>query len=244
MKKGINNMVTKGFGYGLQKSISIGIGYAPVALTFGILSLQNGLTVWEAGLMSLFVFAGAAQFIAIQLIGQGATIWVIGLTTLVVNIRHILMSFSMIRFFPGISLGRLSLLAQGLTDESFVLNSKLLEDIRTPEERSRVALGVNIGAFLSWVIFTFIGAWLGNQMNITFSGFNFALLALFIVLTVGIVNRSNVFTYLFAGVIAIILKMLIPGKVYLLLSVGIAATVGALIEYYHESKENLENKHE
>lgn len=237
-------MVTKGFGYGLQKSISIGIGYAPVALTFGILSLQNGLTVWEAGLMSLLVFAGAAQFIAIQLIGQGATIWVIGLTTLVVNIRHILMSFSMIRFFPGISLPRLSLLAQGLTDESFVLNSKLLEDIRTPEERSRVALGVNVGAFLSWVIFTFIGAWLGNQMNITFSGFNFALLALFIVLTIGIVNRSNVFTYLLAGIIAIVLKMLIPGKAYLLLSVAIAATVGALIEYCRESKENLEIKHE
>ncbi len=237
-------MIAKGFSYGLQKSISIGIGYAPVALTFGILSLQNGLTVWEAGLMSLFVFAGAAQFIAIQLIGQGATIWIIGLTTLVVNIRHILMSFSMIRFFSGISLGRLSLLAQGLTDESFVLNSKLLEDIRTPEERSRVALGVNVGAFLSWVIFTFVGAWLGNQMNITFSGFNFALLALFIVLTVGIVNRSNVFTYLFAGILAIILKMLIPGKVYLLLSVAIAATVGALIEYYRESKENLEIKHE
>ena len=237
-------MVTKGFGYGLQKSISIGIGYAPVALTFGILSLQNGLTVWEAGLMSLLVFAGAAQFIAIQLIGQGATVWVIGLTTLIVNIRHILMSFSMIRFFSGVSLGRLSLLAQGLTDESFVLNSKLLEDIRTPEERSRVALGVNIGAYLSWVIFTFVGAWLGKYMTITFSGFDFALLALFIVLTVGIVNRSNVFTYLFAGIIAIILKLLIPGKAYLLLSVSIAATVGALIEYYRESKESLEIKHE
>jgi len=237
-------MDTKGFSYGLQKSITIGIGYAPVAITFGILSLQSGLTIWEAGLMSLFVFAGAAQFIALQLIAQGATIWVIGLTTLIVNIRHVLMSFSMIRFFPGISLGRLSLLAQGLTDESFVLNSKLLEDIGTPEERSRVALGVNIGAFLSWVIFTFVGAWLGKQMAITFSGFNFALLALFIVLTVGIVNRSNIFTYLFAGIIAVILKILIPGKVYLLLSVGIAATAGALIEYYRGSQENLEIKHE
>lgn len=237
-------MHIKGFGYGLQKSITIGIGYAPVALTFGILSLQNGLTVWEAGLMSLFVFAGAAQFIAIQLIGQGATIWVIGLTTLIVNIRHILMSFSMIRFFPGISLGRLSILAQGLTDESFVLNSKLLEDIKTPEERSKVALGVNIGAYLSWVVFTFIGAWLGSQMSITFSGFDFALLALFIVLTIGIVNRSNIFTYLLAGVIAIILKLLIPGKMYLLLSVAIAATVGALVEYYRVSKENLEINNE
>ena len=237
-------MNTKGFVYGLQNSMSIGIGYAPVALTFGILALQSGLTIWEAGFMSLFVFAGASQFIALQLIGQGATIWVIGLTTFIVNIRHILMSFSMIRFFSGISLGRLSFLAQGLTDESFVLNSKLLEGISTAEERSRVALGVNIGAYLSWVIFTFIGAWLGNKMTITFSGFNFALLALFIVLTVGILNRNNIFAYLFAGSLAIILKIVVPGKMYLLLSVGIAATVGALIECYWKSNNNLEIENE
>ena len=237
-------MSTKGLIYGLQKSVSIGIGYAPVALTFGILAIQTGLTVWEAGFMSLFVFAGASQFIALQLIGQGATILVIGLTTLIVNMRHVLMSFSMIRFFSGISLGRLSLLAQGLTDESFVLNSKLLEGISTSEERSRVALGVNIGAYLSWVIFTFLGAWLGNNLVITFSGFNFALLALFIVLTVGIINRNNIFTYLFAGSLAIMLKILMPGKMYLLLSVGIAATVGALIECYWRSNHNLEKNNE
>lgn len=227
-------MNSKGFIYGLQKSVSIGIGYAPVALTFGILSLQSGLTVWESGMMSLFVFAGASQFIAIQLIGQSATIWVIGLTTLIVNIRHVLMSFSMIRFFSGISLRRLSFLAHGITDETFVLNSKLLEGIGTPEERSRVTLGVNIGAYLSWVVFSFIGAWLGNVISITFSGFNFALLALFIVLTVGIVNKSNILTYILAGILAIAFKLIIPGKMYLLLSVGIAATVGALMEYYRK----------
>lgn len=237
-------MAAKGFAYGLQKSLPIGIGYAPVALTFGILALQTGLTVWEAGFMSLFVFAGASQFIALQLIGQSATIWVIGVTTLIINIRHVLMSVSMTRFFSGISLGRLCFLAQGLTDESFVLNSKLLQDIPTAQERSRVALGVNMGAYLSWVVFTFIGAWLGNKVAITFSGFNFALLALFIVLTVGIINRNNIFTYLFAGFLAIILKVVVPGKMYLLLSVGIAATVGALLEYYYRSNKDLEIKNE
>lgn len=233
-------MAKKGFVYGLQQSLPIAIGYAPVALTFGIISLQTGLTVWEAGTMSLLVFAGASQFIALQLIGQGAAIWVIGLTTLVVNIRHVLMGLSMVRFFTGLSAGRLSFIAQGVTDETFVLNSRLLEQIKTPEERSRVALGVNIGSFASWVLFTFIGALLGTQMTIVFSGFDFALLALFIVLTVGVVNKDNILTYLFAAVLAIMLKVLIPGKLYLLLSVGIAATAGALIRLYQSNKNNGE----
>lgn len=230
-------MAAKGFLFGLRQSLTIGVGYAPVALTFGILSLKSGLTVWEAGLMSLFVFAGASQFIAIQLIGQGATIWVIGITALIVNIRHILMSFSLIRFFPGLSLGKLALLAQGVTDESFVLNSKLLEEIATPEERCKVALGVNLGSFSFWVVFTFIGAWLGNRLNINFSGFDFALLALFIVLTIGIVNRNNFSTYLIAAVLAVIFKMLIPGKMYLLLSVALAAAIGAWLRPSCENKE-------
>lgn len=220
-------MNRKGFLYGLRQSINIGVGYAPVALTFGILSLKSGLTVWESGFMSLFVFAGASQFIALQLIGQGATIWVIGITTLIVNIRHVLMSFSMMRFFSGISLGKLALLAQGVTDESFVLNFKLLEEIATPEERSKVALGVNLGSFSFWVVFTFIGAWIGHQTNIIFSGFDFALLALFIVLTISAVNRDNLLTYLIAGFLAVFFRMLIPGKSYLLLSVILASALGA-----------------
>lgn len=228
-------MATKGFLYGLRQSVTIGVGFAPVAMTFGILSLKSGLSVWEAGMMSFFVFAGASQFIAIQLIGQGATIWVIGMTTLIVNIRHILMSFSMTRFFSGLSLGKLAFIAQGITDESFVLNSKLLEEIATPEERGKVALGVNLGSFSFWVVFTFIGAWLGNQLNISFSGFNFALLALFIVLTVSTVNRNNLSTYIIAGILAVIFKMLIPGKIYLLLSVALASALGAWIEQQKRS---------
>ena len=44
--------VNQGFAYGLRQSLTIVIGYAPVAVTFGILATQFGLTFWEAGLMS------------------------------------------------------------------------------------------------------------------------------------------------------------------------------------------------
>jgi len=115
--------VSRGFTYGLRQSLTIVIGYAPVAVTFGILATQFGLTYWEAGLMSFFVYAGASQFIAIEMIHQGATVWMIGLTTLIINIRHLLMSLSVVPYFSERTLTWSLGLAQGLTDETFVLNT-------------------------------------------------------------------------------------------------------------------------
>ena len=49
-----------GFRYGLRRSLTIVLGYAPVAVTFGLLATRYGISFWEAGLMSLLVFAGVA----------------------------------------------------------------------------------------------------------------------------------------------------------------------------------------
>ncbi|MGC7870828.1 AzlC family ABC transporter permease [Desulfosporosinus sp. SYSU MS00001] len=144
--------------------MSIAIGYAPVAVTFGILATQFGISVWEAGLMSCFVFAGASQFIAIEMLHQGATAWMIGLTTLIVNIRHVLMSLSVVHFFPERSLTWSLGLAQGLTDETFVLNSRILKEVAGEEQRRRIMLGINSGAYASWVIFTILGGLIGKWL--------------------------------------------------------------------------------
>ena len=216
-----------GFIYGLRQSLTIVIGYAPVAITFGILATQFGLTFWEAGLMSFFVYAGASQFIGIEMIHQGATPLMIGLTTLIINIRHLLMSLSIVPFFPERTLPWSLGLAQGLTDETFVLNTKVLKDVVGEENRQRVMLGINIGAFSTWVIFTILGGLIGSWLPVEFSGFQFALLALFIILTTSSLSKKNYGTYLIAAVLAVVLKLLIPGKLYLILSVALAAGIGA-----------------
>lgn len=213
--------------YGLRQSLPIVIGYAPVAITFGILATQFGLTVWEAGLMSFFVYAGASQFIAIEMIYQGATPLMIGMTTLIVNIRHFLMSFSIVPLFPERTLPWSLGLAQGLTDETFVLNTKILKEVDDEETRRRVMLGINLGAYSTWVSFTILGGLIGNWLPVEFSGFQFALLALFIILTTSSLSKKNYITYLIAAVLAVVLKLLIPGKIYLILSVVLAAGIGA-----------------
>ena len=226
-EKQAKKAVDKSFFYGLSQSLTIVIGYTPVAITFGILATQFGLTFWEAGLMSFFVYAGASQFIAIEMIHQGATPLMIGVTTLIINIRHLLMSLSIVPFFPQRTLPWSMGLAQGLTDETFVLNTKVLKDVDGEENRRRVMLGVNIGAFATWVIFTVLGGLIGKWLPVQFSGFQFALLALFIILTASSLSMQNFMTYLIAALLAVVLKLLIPGKIYLILSVALAAGIGA-----------------
>ena len=219
--------VNRGFTYGLRQSLTIVIGYAPVAVTFGILATQFGLTYWEAGLMSFFVYAGASQFIAIEMLHKGASVWMIGLTTLIINIRHLLMSLSVLPYFEERTLTWSLGLAQGLTDETFVLNTRVMKDVIGEENRRWVMLGINLGAFASWVTFTILGAVIGKWLPFQFSGFQFALLALFIILTTTSLSKRNYITYLLAAILAIVFKLLIPGKIYLILSVALAAGIGA-----------------
>ncbi|AET66800.1 putative branched-chain amino acid permease (azaleucine resistance) [Desulfosporosinus orientis DSM 765] len=217
----------KGFLYGLSQSFTIVIGYTPVAITFGILATQFGLTFWEAGLMSFFVYAGASQFIAIEMIHQGATPLMIGITTLIVNIRHLLMSLSVVHFFPERTLPWSMGLSQGLTDETFVLNTRVIKDIEREENRRWVMLGINLGAFSTWVTFSMLGGLIGKWLPVEFSGFQFALLALFIILTASSLSKQNYLTYILAAVMAVVFKLIIPGKIYLIISVALAAGIGA-----------------
>ena len=220
-----------GLGWGLRRSVTIVFGYAPVAVTFGLLATRYGISFWQATLMSILVYAGASQFIAIEMLHQGASVLMVAVTTLIVNIRHVLMSLAIIPFFPKLEPRWSATLAQGLTDETFVLNSGLLKTIPDESSRRRVMLGVNLGAFASWVVFTFLGAVVGEWLPVDFSGFQFALLALFLVLTAATLNRRTLLTYVLAGILAVVLKLLVPGKAYLILSVALAAGVGAWWRY-------------
>ena len=85
----------KEFCLGMKDTAPLMLGVFPFGLTFGMLALGAGLTPAETMGMSLLVFAGAAQFFAILLLGQGVVSWsVLGLTTLLVNLRHLLMGAS------------------------------------------------------------------------------------------------------------------------------------------------------
>jgi 4-azaleucine resistance transporter AzlC len=135
---------------GLKAGLPIAVGYLPIAITFGILARQTGLGILQAAAMSLFVYAGASQFVSLPLIAGGASPIAIALATLVLNLRHFLMSASLSQKLP-LRRGAAAVLGLGVTDETFVVATM------EPSPSPRYFLGLAMAAYLSWSTGTVLG---------------------------------------------------------------------------------------
>ena len=188
------------FTNGLRAGMSIAIGYFPIALTFGLLAKTTGLSMWEATAMSIFVFAGAAQYISLTLISTGVDPTLIVLNTFVVNIRHFLMTASLNEKMQPDARWIKAIYAFGVTDETFsVLATRKEEKIRSP-----FAAGVILIAYGSWVLFTSVGHVIGaNLPEFLQAAMSIALYAMFVGLLVPSMkgNRKVVLLAVFGAVI-------------------------------------------
>lgn len=174
-------MESRGFSAGLKAGVSIAIGYFPVALTFGLLAKTTGLSLLQATAMSIFVFAGAAQYISLSLITAGVAPAVIILNTFIVNIRHFLMTASLNEKMQPDARWKKALYAFGITDESFSVLAIQKED----NLRTSFAAGVIAISYGSWVFFTAVGHLIGaNLPAFLQAAMSIALYAMFIGLLV------------------------------------------------------------
>ncbi|WP_404350580.1 AzlC family ABC transporter permease [Sutcliffiella horikoshii] len=150
---------TSSFRNGLQAGVSIAIGYIPIAITFGLLAKSAGLTVTETVLMSLLVFAGAAQYMSLNMIVLGSGVFEIVMTTFILNIRHFLMSASLNEKVEEKSLWKKSLFSFGITDETFSVTATKEGTIQTG-----YMFGVILIAYSSWVVSSGIGHVIGSSL--------------------------------------------------------------------------------
>ncbi len=107
---------------GLRAGLPVAAGYLPVAVAYGLLARQAGLTAAQALGMSAWVYAGASQFAALNLIGAGVPPAQIILATFLLNLRHLLMSTSLLHRLQARRAAGV-LMAYGVTDETFVVAS-------------------------------------------------------------------------------------------------------------------------
>jgi 4-azaleucine resistance transporter AzlC len=213
---------------GLKAAWPICLGYFPIGAAFGVLAQQAGLYPVEIILMSLLVFAGSSQFIAVSLISAGATIVPIVATTFVVNLRHLLMSSSLALYLRSISKAWLALFAYGVTDESFAVN---LTRFRDEHWEWRQALVVNHTANASWIASTILGIYCGQFIPAGAFGIDYALIAMFLALLV-FQLRGRLYTAIaiISGLLAVILALLIPGNAYIIIASVLAATIGVILQ--------------
>jgi 4-azaleucine resistance transporter AzlC len=214
-------------GQGAAAAWPICLGYVPIGLAFGVLAQKAGLNPLEIGLMSLFVFAGSSQFIAVSMLDTGASAAAIIATTFVVNLRHLLMSSSVAVYLVGKSRALLSLFAYGITDESYAVN---LGRFRGGPWTLGQALALNHTANATWLLSTVAGGFGGQFIPAGAFGIDFALTAMFICLLVfQLRDLRSVVTALLSGLLAAVLAVLIPGNLYIVIAAVLAATAGLAV---------------
>jgi len=212
-----------------RDSLPIWIGVTPFGLVFGLLGQQTELGVPGTLAMSAFVFAGSAQFISLGLLQAGTAYPIIILTTLVVNLRHMLYGASLAPHLQRLSLAWRRFLAFGLTDESYALTVTRYTRPEGAEHGHWYFLAANANMFVCWQLSTAAGillsSWVPDPATL---GLDFALSATFIGLMIPHVrDRSAVVAIVVAGVVALLARDL-PGQLGLLLAALLAATAGLL----------------
>lgn len=219
---------------GLKAAIPIAIGYIPIGITFGLLARSAGIPNYITVMMSLIIFAGASQFVGINLIALGTGFLEITLTTFILNLRHLLMSASLSqKVVPGASKGVLAILSFGITDETFTVASFREEAQLKPE----FLAGLNLLAFSAWNVGTWLGVFLAAGLpEAVKTSMGIALYVMFIGLLVPSCRRSK--ATLFIALLAMGVHFLlyyIPAFAFLssglriVITTILTALVGAII---------------
>jgi len=210
---------------GIQAALPIVLGYLPVGMAYGVLARAAGLSVWETGAMSLIVFAGASQFIAVGMLAAGIATLPIILTTFAVNLRHLLMSSAIAPHFKGLPLKKLIPLSSQLTDESFAV---AMADTAKISGRPHYLIALQATAWLAWFSGSLVGALFGSLIDSASFGIPFAMTALFICLLVlQVKSRAHLAVAIVAGVLALAFKGVLPNNLYIV-AAAVAAPLAGL----------------
>lgn len=217
---------------GIRAQAPILVGILPFGMIYGISAVEAGLPPSVALGMSMIVFAGSSQFIAVQLFAAGTPGIIIILTTLIVNLRHMLYSASVAPYVHHLSLPWKLALPWGLTDEVYAvaITHYRQHDLKTIDQTNEhwFFLGAGFTLWSSWVTSSLIGIFVGASVPAGWS-LDFALALTFIALIVPALEDSpTVVSALVAGITAVLAHdlRLNLGLIVAVLA-GIAAGVAA-----------------
>jgi 4-azaleucine resistance transporter AzlC len=174
------------FKTGFQSGLSIALGFIPIAMTFGLLAKNSGLNLLEGLGFSAIVYAGASQFMAIDLLNSGAGIASIILTTFLFNFRHFIMGASMSTKLRSDSLKFRPIMAFVMTDETYSV-AYLKQD----KISAWFYLPMAITAYLSLSFGTILGYQLGGVLPAALNqSMGIALYAMFLAILTPEVKKS------------------------------------------------------
>ena len=188
-----------------RDTVPVMTGYLFLGFGFGILLHQSGYGVAWSFAMSLFIYAGSMQYMAVSLLTGGAGLLTAALTTLVVNARHLFYGISMVEGYKGTGKKKPYLIF-ALTDETYSLVS------REPKPDQNYCLAVSMMDQIYWVSGSVLGSLAGSLLPFDFTGIEFVLTALFVTIFVEQWLSTKDHRPAIAGVAATAICLLIFGK--------------------------------
>ncbi len=216
---------------GALDSLPMLLGAAPFGLIFGTLAGPSGLSPAGALAMSLCVFAGSSQFIALTLLASGTGLAVILLTTFVVNLRHALYSATLLPHVAGLKQRWRIPLAFWLTDETFaVVQHRYLKTDVSPFKHWYY-LGSCLSMYGNWVLWTLVGIMLGRSVpRLEHMGLEFAMAATFTGIVVPMLRHRPMLGAALAAAAVALAAHALPYKLGLMLAALAGVVVGVLLE--------------
>ncbi len=165
----------------LPRTLPVLAGYLVLGIAFGLLLNSIGLGVFWAAAMSILVYAGSAQFLAVSLIGASASLPQVALLTFLLNFRHFFYGLSMVSRYQGVGKRKLYL-AFALSDETYAILAGALPPAQVDPADYYFAVSLLDQCY--WVAGSLIGATVGQLITFDTTGVDFAMTALFVVLAV------------------------------------------------------------
>lgn len=210
------------FGRGFRAMTPLWVGVIPFGIAYAVTAVAAGLTPLETQAMSVLVFAGSAQVSAAGLFAAGAAGGEIVLTTLLLNVRHVLYGLSLGRVLP-LSRRQRPVAAYFLTDEAFGVVSA------SREHSFSFLLGAELSLFATWNLATAAGVLIGaaipdpRELGVDLI-FPLAFLALLVPL---VRTRVDLTVALVSGGAAYALSRALPGGIPVLAGAALASLLGA-----------------
>lgn len=219
--------------FGAIVSIPMMLGNIPFGMIFGSLAVSQGLDPWVPIAMSLIVFAGSAQFVALGLMAAGAPVLVIIFTTFIVNLRHLLYSADFMKYVRHLPMSWRAVLAFGLTDETYAATKPYFVQGKLDETTGHWAyLGSFLAFYSMWNLTTIIGVIAGELIpGMSEWGLEFAMVATFLGIITTYLHTLPYWTsFIVAGSAALFLYPL-PNNLGMLIAALLGVTAGVIVQH-------------
>jgi len=216
------------FAAGVLTILPLLVAVVVYGLLFGTLAAQKGLSPLEVAIMSATVFAGASQFVAVEIWTSPPAVILLAATALMVNLRHVLMGAALAPFLKGWPRGATALSLYMMADENWAF---ALRRGATAPLTPAYYLGLALPLYVGWILCTFFGTIFGGVLqDAARYGLDFAFTAVFLTLLVGMwQGRRHLLPWAASAVVATAAYAWLPGVWYIALG-GLAGTLAGALQ--------------